>query len=507
MSLAVILNRVNTKTQLPLLLRSLLTSSSLHSLSSSDGPISSSDDPILPSLLNLITTSKTHPRPQNQALALLRSSPFEPTKGLVCSALWELRSDWESAVSVFKWARGSVEDWPEAWELMVWVLGNERRFDLAWGLVRRMHRKSLLTAETMVVLMGRYAAANEVSKAIKTFHAMEKFKIDADSATFYALLHALCKNKNVEEAEELLLLNRKFFPLETEGFNIILNGWCNIIVDLVEAKRVWREMSNCCIIPDGTSYSHMICCYSKVGNLIDSLRLYDQMKKRGWVPGLVIYNSLIYGLMRENCFKEARKTFDKILEAGLKPDIETYNSMIYPLCEARKVEEARDVFDDMIKNGIDPTIETYHAYAKVEDFEGTLELLKKMNEVGYGPDSYTFLLIFDKFFRLGESESALKIWSEMSTYNVFPDSSHYTKVVQGLVTQGWIPKAMEFYNEMKSKGLPGDPKLEKIFETFIASSKNHWGRGKDFIVKPCGQQNARGAKDVKIHEELGKMIF
>ena len=96
---------------------------------------------------------------------------------------------------------------------------------------------------------SRYAAANEVSKAIKTFHAMEKFKLNADSSTFYALLHALCKNRNVEEAEELLLLNRKFFPLETEGFKVVLNGWCNIIIDVVEAKRVSREMSNCYITP------------------------------------------------------------------------------------------------------------------------------------------------------------------------------------------------------------------------------------------------------------------
>nr|UPT48782.1 pentatricopeptide repeat protein AaPPR793 [Agave angustifolia] len=136
---------------------------------------------------------------------------------------------------------------------------------------------------------------------------MEKFKINADSVTFYALLHAFCKNKNVEEAEELLLLNRKFFPLETEGFKVVLNGWCNIIIDVVEAKRVWREMSNCRITPDGTSYSHMICCFAKVGNLFDALRLYDQMKKRCWVPDLVDYNLLIYALTRENCLNKQKR--------------------------------------------------------------------------------------------------------------------------------------------------------------------------------------------------------
>ena len=85
----------------------------------------------------------------------------------------------------------------------------------------------------------------------------------------------------------------------------------------------------------------------------------------------------------------------------------------------------------MIKNDIYPTTETYHAFAKAEDMDGTLKLLKRMKDVGCGPDRYTFLLILVKFFRLDVSESALRIWSEMGTDNVIPDSSHYTTLVQG----------------------------------------------------------------------------
>lgn len=340
----------------------------------------------------------------------------------------------------------------------------------------------------MVILMERYAAANDASKAFKTFCAMEKFKINADSKTFYALLRALCKNKSVEEAEELLFLNQKFFPLETEGFNIILDGWCNIIIDLVEAKRIWREMANCCITPDGTSYSHMICCFSKIGNLCDSLRLYDQMKKRGWVPDLAVYNSLIYALARENCLIEAYRIFDKILELGLQPNIETYNSMIYPLCEAHKLEEAWKLMDDMMEKSIHPTIETYHAFAKAENLEGTLKLIERMKDAGCSPTSYTYLLILDKFFRMNETESALRVWFVMRNYNIIPDSSHYIALVQGLATHGWIPKAMEFNDEMKSKGFPADPKLEKIFDAFLTRNKNHWGRGKEFIMAPHGKK-------------------
>ncbi|WOK98218.1 hypothetical protein Cni_G06928 [Canna indica] len=93
--------------------------------------------------------------------------------------------------------------------------------------------------------------------------------------------------------------------------------------------------------------------------------------------------------------------------------------------------------------------------APAEDTKGTMKLLKRMKDAGCGPkasNSYTFFLILDKIFKFGDSEIALKIWTEMRRYNIIPDATHYMVVVEGLIKHGWIPKALEFYNEIKSKG-------------------------------------------------------
>ncbi|KAF9589940.1 hypothetical protein IFM89_029556 [Coptis chinensis] len=34
---------------------------------------------------------------------------------------------------------------------------------------------------------------------------------------------------------------RRAYPLNTKSFNIILNGWCNMLINLGQAKRFWRE--------------------------------------------------------------------------------------------------------------------------------------------------------------------------------------------------------------------------------------------------------------------------
>ncbi|XP_062194855.1 pentatricopeptide repeat-containing protein At1g80880, mitochondrial [Phragmites australis] len=470
------------------------------------------DDGELASFLHRISSAASAASSLKHAISLLLSSssssgqsPASPA--LLVRALWELRRDPDAAALAIRYGdacsavsgdEGLGEGPPppaEAWHLAVWATGKARRFDLAWAVVRRMRRRGVLTPRAMVILMERYAAANEVNKAIKTFDVMEKFKVEADQTVFYSLLRALCKSKNIEDAEELLLLRKKFFPLTAEGFNIILDGWCNVITDVAEAKRVWREMSNYCITPDGMSYTLMVSCFSKAGNLFDTLRVYDEMKRRGWTPGIGVYNSLIYVLTRENCMKDAHNIFSKLTDEGLQPDVETYNSMIIPLCESCKLDEARMVMEGMILKGIVPTILMYHAFLKQEGIDESLKLLQKMKEDGNGPNSDTFLMLLDKFFQVNESGNALRVWNEMRRYDISPARSHYMTVVQGLVKHGCIPRALEYYDEMKEKGFASDTQLDKEFKTFLLANRDHWrGAGKYNIIPQRGKHFTRRSR-------------
>lgn len=312
--------------------------------------------------------------------------------------------------------------------------------------------------------MYRYAAANLTDKAIQTFQILKNLSLSSDKRAFFAFLNILCKYGNIEEAEEFMFLNKKLFPLETEGFNIILNGWCNVSVDIFEAKRIWREMSKCCVLPNETSYSHMISCFSKVHNLFDSLRLFDQMKKRGFIPGFEVYNSLVYVLASENCLKEALNVVDKMKEAGLQPDSTTYNSMIRTLCVAGKLEEAREILNMMVGENISPTLHTYHAFLQCATIEGAAEVLNHMKKAGVGPNKDTFFLLLNKSFELQQPENVVKVWLEMKQYDIEADAVDYTVLVEGLVKCRVFAMAREFYAEMRSKGIPDDPKLKKLLK-------------------------------------------
>ncbi|KAJ0680108.1 putative tetratricopeptide-like helical domain superfamily, pentacotripeptide-repeat region of PRORP [Helianthus annuus] len=398
----------------------------------------------------------------------LDGSGVKPNEDLINSVIWGLRDDWKLAFFVFKWGQKWKCCDEKGWSLMIFVLGNHKKFNNAWCLVKDLYQSCMDTQQPMLILIDRYAAANEPAEAIRAFQLMEKFKLTPDQKAFYTLLDTLCKHGNVEEAEEFMFQNAKLFPLETKGFNIILNGWCNIYVDIIEAKRIWKEMDKNRAIPDENTYTHMISCFSKVNNLFDSLRLYDEMKKKGWKPNQTVYNSLVYVLAHENCHEEALKILDKMKDTGFIPDSTAYNFIIRPLCKAGKVTDARRVVSRMLEENVNPNIDTYHAFLEGKDLtcEERFELLERMKKSGNGPNGDTFVMILGKFLRLNEVDNALKIWVKMKEYEVLHDSAHFVMMVEGLVKHGLVTKARELYGEMVSIGITVDPKLAKLCKDF-----------------------------------------
>ncbi|KAL4584621.1 hypothetical protein LXL04_009226 [Taraxacum kok-saghyz] len=417
-------------------------------------------------VIKLITLLRSNIIPGgSESTDFLDESGIKPNEVLINSTIWALRDEWKLAFFVFRWGQKWRCNDEKAWNLMIWVLGNHKKFNNAWCLIRDLYQSSMNTQRSMLIMIDRYAAANEPSEAIRTFQIMEKFKLIPDQNAFYTLLHTLCNHGYVEEAEEFMLLNAKLFPLETQSFNIILNGWCTTCFDILEAKRIWKEMDKCQIIPDENTYTYIISCFSKSKNLFDSIRLYDEMKKKGWTPNREVYNSLVYVLSHNNCVDEALRILEKMKAIRLNPDSTIYNFIIRALCETEKLEDARGVLSKMLEENVSPNIDTYHAFLESVgvNIEESLGILERMVRSGNGPTRDTFVILLGKFLE-DKVENAMEIWGKMKDYEVMADCEHFVIMVEGLVKRGLILKARELRNEMVSSGIVEDPKITKLLK-------------------------------------------
>lgn len=401
----------------------------------------------------------------------------KPSNRLVVEILSRVRNDWETAFTFFVWAgnqQGYVRSVRE-YHSMISILGKMRKFDTAWTLIYEMRTfsPSLVNSQTLLIMIRKYCAVHDVGKAINTFHAYKRFKLGMGIDDFQSFLSALCRYKNVSDAEHLIFCNKDTYPFDAKSFNIVLNGWCNVICSPREAERVWLEMGNVGVKHDVVSYSCMISCYSKGGSLNKVLRLFDRMKKECIEPDRKVYNAVVHALAKAKFVSEARnlmKTMEE--EKGMKPDVVTYNSLIKPLCKAGKTEEAKQVFDDMLEKGLSPTIPTYHAFMRIlRTGEEIFEILVKMRRMGCEPTVDTYIMLIRKLCRWRDFDNVLLLWDEMKEKGIGPDLSSYIVMIHGLFLNGKVEEAYGYYKEMKEKGMRPDESVEDMIQSWFSGKQ------------------------------------
>uniref|UniRef100_A0A6V7QSD0 Pentatricopeptide repeat-containing protein At5g15010, mitochondrial n=1 Tax=Ananas comosus var. bracteatus TaxID=296719 RepID=A0A6V7QSD0_ANACO len=398
-----------------------------------------------------------------------------PSPELVAAALARLRHDWAAAFTFFLWAgaRGPAYAHPaRAYHAMIAILGKARRFDTAWSLVHEMRRGGGgggVTRRTILILIRRYAAARDVAGAVGAFHALRRFGLAPTAEDFHGLLGALARYKSVADAEHLLLSNASTYPLHTKSFNIVLNGYCNILCNLREAKRFWRSMDANGVAKDVVSYACMISCFSKAGNLSDVLKLFDLMKASGIAPDRKAYNAVIYALAKGRCVDEARNLVKVMLENCIAPDAATYNSLIRPLCKMRRIDDARKVFDEMLERGLAPSVRTFHAFFDVaRSADEVFDVLSLMKGSGCGAVTDTYIMLIRKLCRWRQYDSVRRLWEEMAESGLGPDRSAYIVLIHGLFLNGKPEEAYRYYEEMNAKGFSPEPKTEEMIGAWLS---------------------------------------
>ncbi|XP_009622918.1 pentatricopeptide repeat-containing protein At5g15010, mitochondrial [Nicotiana tomentosiformis] len=433
----------------------------------------------------------------------LEQCGVRPTQELVAEVLSRVRNNWEVAFTFFIWASkqtGYVHS-VRQYHSMISILGKMRKFDTAWSLIDEMRggkdRPSLVNPQTLLIMIRKYCAIHDVGKAISTFYAFKRFKFDMGMEEFQDLLSALCRYKNVKDAEHLLFCNKNVFPLNTKSLNIILNGWCLALDDLNEGKRIWRFMKEKGIPRDVFSYCSIMSCYSRAGRLNVVLKLFNEMKLNGVAADVKVHNAVIHALAKGRLVKQARSVMKMMEENDLTPNTVTYNSLIMPLCKARLLDEAQEVFNEMIQRGIHPTVRTYHALLRcLRTGEEVFEHLQKMNMMGCIPTHDTYIMLIRKFCRWCQLDNVFKLWGEMSKNGLDHDRSSYIVLIHGLFLNGKIEESYKYYQEMKQKGLLSEPKIDEMLQAWVAGRSDF----QENKVK-CSQENKERVKFEKADKE------
>lgn len=383
----------------------------------------------------------------------IRASPEVSEKVLL-----RLQNAGMLAYRFFDWARRQDRGFAHtilAYHFTISALAKIRQYKLMWDLVAAMRADGSLNVETFCIIMRKYARAHKVDKALYTFDVMEKYGVEANLAALTGLLSALCKSKNVREAQKVFDRMRNRFQPDAKTYSILLEGWGRA-PNLSKMREVFREMLDQGCEPDIVTYGIIVDALCKAGRMEEAVDVVKDMGRRGCVPTPFIYSVLVHTYGVERRIEDAVDTFLEMERNGIKPDVVVYNALISAFCKANKLENAFRVVGDMEDKSIAPVARTFNiilnGLISSSRNDEAYKVFRRMIKC-CDPDSDTYTMIIKMFCDNNMLAMALKVWKYMEKKQFLPTMHTFSVLIHGLCERGEVSRACVMLEDMMEKGI------------------------------------------------------
>ncbi|KAL7609554.1 hypothetical protein Lser_V15G12421 [Lactuca serriola] len=389
--------------------------------------------------------------------AVLDDCKINLTHDLVIDVLERFKHARRPAFRFFSWAGqqpGYHHD-SRTYNTMMNILGKTKQFETMISILNEMGEKQLLTLETFNICIKAFAAGQQRRKAVGMFDLMKKhnFKVGVDSIN--CLLDNLGRSKLGKEAQVLFHnLKGKFTP-NIQTYTVLLNGWCKL-GNLLEAGKIWNEMTDEGFTPDIVAHNIMLEGLLKSHKRSEAIKLFEIMKSKG-PCNTRSFTIMIRDLCKQKKMKEAIESYENMLNHNYKPDAAVYTCLITGFGNVKQMDKVYGLLKEMKEKDCPPDGRLYNALIKLMTNrrmpDDAVRIYKKMIQSGIKPSIHTYNMMIKSFFMMENYEMGVAVWEEMSEKGVCKDDNSYTVFIGGLIRIGRSMEACKYLEEMMEKGM------------------------------------------------------
>ncbi|CAI0376483.1 unnamed protein product [Linum tenue] len=194
------------------------------------------------------------------------------------------------------------------------------------------------------------------------------------------------------------------------------------------------------------------------GKLGVALLLRRKMMQNGFVPDVFTHNHIVNGLCRMGELDMAGRLISEMLEQGPLPNSATYNTLVKGYCLMINPQRACNLLSHMSRTGFRMNTVTVNilvdAFCKEGIFEEAYKFLDE--NVTAKPDSETFTIFMDGYFKSKDFGKALGVWEAMLENNLQLDVVAYTVLIHGLCLAREMELAYSYSCQMLKRGILPD---------------------------------------------------
>ncbi|XP_078164354.1 pentatricopeptide repeat-containing protein At3g23020-like [Carex rostrata] len=295
----------------------------------------------------------------------------------------------------------------------------------------RCLEKKKAGVSTFNVMVKAYGIGKEYEMACELVDCMEeKYGVLPDSCTYNSLVIVLSGAQLLEKA---CIYARKMYDagLVSSCFSYSIIIGCFVKLGDVEmAENLFNEMSRLNMQIDMVTYSMLIDAYASIGNVEMASKYLDLLRKAGFKVNLVICNSLLKLYTKAGCLLEAAETYSllKSLRGTGTADLYASNCMISMYCDNSMVKEAEDIFEELrlSKSANEFSYTTLLLqYKRLGRYKEAFRISREMQSLGYPNEPFGYNAVIGLYASVGRAKGAVRIFRHMLKCNVPPNDTTF----------------------------------------------------------------------------------
>ncbi|KAI3860772.1 hypothetical protein MKX03_036883 [Papaver bracteatum] len=173
-------------------------------------------------------------------------------------------------------------------------------------------------------------------------------------------------------------------------------------------------------------------------------------------PDSRIYTTLMKGYMKEGRISDVVRMLEAMrqqTDSFSHPDHVTYTTVISALVKVGAMERARQVLTEMARVGVPANRITYNillkGYCQQIHIQKAKELIEEMSSsAGIEPDVVSYNILIDGLILIDDSAGALEYFNEMRAKGIAPSKVSYTTLMKAFASSGQPRLVQKVFDEM-----------------------------------------------------------
>ncbi|KAH6759282.1 Pentatricopeptide repeat superfamily protein [Perilla frutescens var. frutescens] len=219
--------------------------------------------------------------------------------------------------------------------------------------------------------------------------------------------------------------------------------------DIVSAQKLFDNM----VRRDVVSWSALAAGYARKGDVINAKKVFKEVENLGFEPNTVSWNGMIAGFNQSGCFLQAVLMFQQMHYHGFTPDGTGISSVLPAIGDLGYLNAGTQVHGLVIKTGfgVDKCIVSalIDMYSKCGCPQDMLQVFEDMDKVDVGACN----AFIAGLARHGLVDKALQMFKELMAQGMELNVVSWTSVIACCSQHGKDIEALELFREMQAAGV------------------------------------------------------